>query len=171
MKKTIVILFCIIALSVQAFGQDVNATLSRLSKHENVEKISIGSFGMFFIKLLGGATGGKEVPQGMKGIKSFELLALSDECPSSEKANIWKQLKELKDDAIYATLMYVKDGEDQVRFLVKKEKDTIKELLMIILSHEEAKKDEVVVVRLKGKFKENELADWIAKSNKKSDEH
>jgi hypothetical protein len=166
MKKTIVVVFCISVLSIQVFGQDINTVLSQLSKHENIEKITIGSFGMFFVKLLGGVTGGEGYPQGVKGIKAFELLTLNDKCPANEKAAVWKQLKELKDDKVYATLMSVKDDEDHVRFLMKKEKDTIKELLMIVLSA----KEEVVIIRLKGKFNESDWVDWLTKSNKKSNE-
>ena len=167
MKKTAVSLVVLLALGMQTFGQDVNTVLSRLSKHENVDKISISPFGMFFVKMAGGVAGGKEALQGMKGIKSFELLTLNDGCSDNERAKIRKQLKNLKDDKEYATLMNVKDGDDFVRFLIKQEKDTIKEILMIVLSGE--KDNDTVVIRLKGKFKESDLFDLVEKSNQKKD--
>ena len=165
MKKTMLLFIFIGALNSQIFGQNVNTVLSRLEKHENTEKVSVGSFGMFLVKL----AGGNEALQGMKGIKSFELLTLNNQCPADQKSKIHKQLKELKDDSTYATLMLIKDGENHIRFLINKEKEKVKELILIILSQEE-QKNESVVIRLKGKFKESDLADLVAKCNKMGDE-
>jgi len=162
MKKTVVSVIILFALSAQAFGQDIDNVLSRLAKHENVDKISIGSFGMFLAKMVGGAAGGKEAWQGLKGVKSFELLALSDECSAGEKAKIREQLKNLKDDKEYATLMNIKAENNIVRFLIKQKKDTIKEVLMVVLEEENT-----VVIRLKGSFKESDLATLVEKSSKK----
>ena len=167
MKKTVVSLIILLALSIQVFGQNINTVLSGLSKHENVEKISIGSFGMFFAKMAGGIAGGKEVLQGMKGIKSIDLLTLNNECTDNEKAKIREQLKNLKDDGVYSVLMNVKDGNDMVRFFVKQKKDTIKEILMIVLSGDND--EDTVVIRLKGNFKASDLARLVEKSNQKKD--
>ncbi|MDR2806365.1 MAG: DUF4252 domain-containing protein [Dysgonamonadaceae bacterium] len=165
MKKTAVSFVVIFAFSMQIFGQNVDKEIARLSKQENVEKISIGSVGMFFTQLLGVSVGGKDALQGMKGLKSFELLALSDECPAAQKTEIWNRLKNLKDDKEYATLMHIKENDNLVRFLVKEEKKDIREILIIILSVEE----KAVVIRLKGNFKPSDLADLVAKSNPKGD--
>jgi hypothetical protein len=167
MKRAAISIAFILAWSVQILGQDVHTALTQLSVHENVEKISIGPLGMFFVKMAGGAAGGKEALRGIKGIKSIELLALDDECPAEKKAAIREQLQNLEDDRQYNTLMRIKDGNDRVRILVRKEKKTINEILMIILSDSD---DESVVIRLRGSFKESDLADWMAKSNQKKDE-
>ncbi|MDR2621448.1 MAG: DUF4252 domain-containing protein [Dysgonamonadaceae bacterium] len=168
MKKAVVVFVVVFAWSLQGFGQNVNQVITQLSKNENVETISVGSVGMFFSKLLGASVGGKEGLEGLKGLKSLELLVVKDECPADQKKKIWNQLKNLKDDKEYATLMQVKDGDDFVRFLGKKaEKDTIKDILMIVLSKEENGSEDMVVIRLKGQFKASDVAKWTEKRNQK----
>ncbi|MDR1526316.1 MAG: DUF4252 domain-containing protein [Dysgonamonadaceae bacterium] len=163
MKKTMLSFVFIVALSAQVVGQDVNTMLSKLSKHENVHRIAVGSFGMFFVKIVGGIAGGREALKGMKGIQSLELFAVSDECSAKEKAILREQLQNLKDDREYAMLMQIKKEGDFVRFLIQKEKDAIREMLMVVLSGDDDG-GESVVIRLKGHFKESDLAEWVAKN-------
>jgi hypothetical protein len=159
MKKIGLLGVFIFALSIQLFGQGPDNIMSKLSKSKDMEKISVGSFGMFFIKLVGGVNG---VPE-LKGIQSFELLTLSDDCPVDRKKEIRKQLENLKDDDKYSTLLRVKDNEDNVRIMIRKEKDTIKEVFMIVLSKD---MEDTVVMSLKGNIKENDLSDLVAKHDK-----
>ena len=159
MKKVALSFIFIFALSIQLFSQNTSQILSALSKDENVEKISVGSLGMFFVKLAINFEG----IQSLKGITSFELLTLNDECSAKQKQKIKSQLKNMKDDHLYSTLLQVKDNDNNVRIMMKKEKDVIKEVLMFILSD---KDDGVVVITVKGKIKESDLADMITEINK-----
>ena len=159
MKKIALSFIFIFALSIQLFSQNTSQILSALSKDENVEKISVGSLGMFFVKLAINFDG----IQSLKGITSFELLTLNDECSAKQKQKIKSQLKNMKDDHLYSTLLQVKDNDNNVRIMMKKEKDVIKEVLMFILSD---KDDGVVVITVKGKIKESDLADMITEINK-----
>ena len=159
MKKIALSFIFIFALSIQLFSQNTFQILSALSKDENVEKISVGSLGMFFVKLAINFDG----IQSLKGITSFELLTLNDECSAKQKQKIKSQLKNMKDDHLYSTLLQVKDNDNNVRIMMKKEKDVIKEVLMFILSD---KDDGVVVITVKGKIKESDLADMITEINK-----
>jgi len=159
MKKIALSFIFIFALSIQLFSQNTSQILSALSKDENVEKISVGSLGMFFVKLAINFEG----IQSLKGITSFELLTLNDECSAKQKQKIKSQLKNMKDDHLYSTLLQVKDNDNNVRIMMKKEKDVIKEVLMFILSD---KDDGVVVITVKGKIKESDLADMITEINK-----
>jgi len=163
MKKRSVTLIILFAIAIHSFGQDVNSVLSKLSKEKNVERISIGSFGMFFVKMVGGMAGGSELWQGLKGIKSLEVLTWSEGYSAVEKEHIREMLHNLKDDKEYATLMTIKDEGEYVRFLIKQEKEVIKEVIIIALEED----DDSVVLRLKGSFRESDLTDLVDKSGKK----
>ena len=146
-----------VALSLSACGQSSNRNILRdLADSDDVTRISVGSFGMFFVKLVGGLN---EVP-GLKGINSVEILAISDECSVNRKEAIKKQIAKLSDDAEYVTLMDVKDGGDKVRMMIRQEgDDLVRELLIAVVSNG----DDSAVVRIKGKIKLSEIQEMIEK--------
>jgi hypothetical protein len=134
--------------------------LSALADNNHVETISVGSFGMWIVKLFGAFD---EVPQ-LKGIKSCEIMTISNECPEHKRADIKKQMSNLKDDGEFSTLMQVKDKDDLVRMLIRKENDIIKEFLLVVVSGND---DDSTVIRIKGNMSEPDLSQLVEKAKAK----
>ena len=159
MKKTVFTFVMMVALSLSVCGQSSNREILRaLADNDDVERVAVGSIGMWFAKLVSGLN---FVP-GLKGINSVEILTVSDECPAKRKEEIKKQMARLSDDSEYATLMQVKDGGSKVRMMIRQENDVVRELLLTVLSND----DDSVVIRIKGKMKLSEIQEMIEKSEK-----
>ena len=156
MKKTVFTFAMMIALSLSVCGQNSNREILRaLSGSDDVTRISVGSVGMFFAKMVGALN---HVP-GLKGINSVEVLTVSDECSGKRREEIKKQIAELSDDAEYVTLMSVKDGNEKVRMMVRQDNDIVKELLIAVVSTDE----DSAVIRIKGKMNLTEIQEMIEK--------
>jgi hypothetical protein len=159
MKRTVFTFVMMAALSLSVCGQNSNRKiLQALADNDDVMKISVGSVGMWLAKLAGALD---DVPE-LKGINSVEILTVSDECSSSRKEKIKKQMASLSDDSEYATLMQVKDEGDKVRMLIRQENEVVKELLMTVLSND----GDSVVIRIKGKMKLSDIQEVIKKNKK-----
>ena len=152
-------LFCIIitlALSQSGFGQDLNQLLKKVSETENIEKVKIGRFLMTIGKAFGDVN---DMPVA-KGIHSMEVYTLSD-CSHEFKKDFSKQFNSIKDGNGYETLIYAKDKKDAVRIMIKKQKNIIRE--MVILCMDES---EPTIVKFSGKIQENDIAELIKKYDK-----
>ena len=159
MKRTVFTFVMMVALSLSVCGQNSNREILRaLADSDDVEKVSIGSVGMWFAKLAGGLN---NVP-GLKGINSIEILTVSDKCPQKRKEAIKKQIASLSDDSEYETLMMVKDEGDKVRMLIRQDDEIVKELLLVVVSDKKNDSDSVVI-RIKGKLKLSEIQEMIEK--------
>jgi ribosomal protein S3AE len=163
MKKIFVYLVLVFGLSFQSYSQNVDAIINQFAKNENVYKIRIGTFGMFFVKNIGAIfIKEKDVLPILKSIKSLGIFILDDESDEKTKNEIKQKLSKLKDDHEYTTFLQVKDGDDNVRMMVRKDKNIIRELLLIVDDAEDT-----VVIRVKGKLKESDLAEIIVKYNER----
>ena len=160
MKKICVCLVLIFALSSLTYSQSASEIIHQFSKSKDVQRIHIGRVGMFFVKIL--SSNEAELHSLAKGIKSLEVLALNDDCKNEKKNEHQNNLKTLQDDEHYATLLTVKDDDDNVRIMLRREKDVIRELILIVCDT-----DDIAVVKLKGKIKETDLKNTIAQYNKK----
>jgi hypothetical protein len=114
---------------------------------------------MSCLKICGGM---KDIPE-LKGIESFEIITLSDECSKSQKKEIREKLKNMKDNKVYSTLLQIKKEDDNVRIMVKIEKDVVKEVLLLVISD---KDENLVLMSLKGKMKKSDLSGLVAKYDK-----
>ena len=163
MRKTVFIFAMLVATSLSVCGQSSNREiLMALADSDDVTRISVGSFGMWLVKLAGGLN---NVPE-LKGINSVEILTVSDECPKNRREAIKKQIAGLSDDAEYVTLMNVRDKDNKVRFMIRQEDDTVRELLLAVVSYDpEDKDDDAVVIRIKGKMKLSDIQEMIEKGD------
>lgn len=134
--------------------------LSALADNDDVTNLSVGSFGMFFVKMLGGFD---ELPA-LKGIKGVEILSVSDECPKHRREKINQQIASLSDDGEYSTLLQVKDKEDKVRMFVRQDNDFVNELLLAVVSDN----DDSAVIRIKGKIKLSDVQEMVEKTQIKT---
>ena len=159
MKRTVFTFAMMVALSLSVCGQSSNRNILRaLADNDDVERISIGSVGMWVAKLAGGLS---NVP-GLNGIQSVEILSINDKCPRNRKETIKKQIASLSDDAEYVTLMDIKDAGDKVRMMIRQDGGTVKELLLAVVSND----DDSAVIRIKGKMKLSDVQAMIESSEK-----
>ena len=160
MKKTVFIFTMLVAISLSVCGQKSNREiLSALSNSDDVARISVGSFGMWLAKLVGGL---EDIPQ-LKGINSIEILTVSDDCPPNRKETIKKQMASLSDDADYVTLMNVKDKDDKVRIMIRQQDDLVRELLLAVVSNSSDNDGDSVIIRIKGKMKLSDVQEMVEK--------
>jgi len=156
MKKYLICLILVIALSQTAYSQSLDNLLNTVSKTENIEKVKIGRFLMSVGKNFGGV-GNMPVA---RGVHSMEVYDLSG-CDSNFKRNLAEQIDKLQDGDGYETLILAKDKGDNVRIMMKKKKDVISDMVILCLSD-----NDPAIVKFKGKIKEGDIAELVQKYNK-----
>lgn len=137
------------------YSQNVDHLLKKVSKAESVEKVAINGFMMSLGKMFGGV---KDMPL-VRGVDSMEIFTLSANDTNLKKDFI-KLFNNSKDEKGYETLIFVKDKEDGIRILVKKEKDIIKDMIFLCMSEEEP-----TVIKLSGKIKQSDIDELVEKYN------
>jgi len=155
MKKYLFCLVLSLSLTVSASAQNVDGFLKRVSKAENVEKVKISGFMMFLGKKFASVN---DMPLA-KGVKSMEVYSLS-ECSDNLKRDFKDIFHNLKDGKGYETLIYVRDGNEGVRIMVNKNKDTVRDIVMLCMDEHDP-----VVLKFSGKIKEKEIAALVDKYN------
>ncbi|WP_108821822.1 DUF4252 domain-containing protein [Dysgonomonas sp. Marseille-P4361] len=157
MKKFLICLVLISFVSLSGYSQGVDNLLKKASSDRNVEKVKVDGFMMFLGKMLGGMSD-KPV---MKGIKSVEVFELSDG-DAKLKSDFFNLFNNTKNEKGYETLIFVKDKEDGIRILMKKEKDIIKDLVLLCKDEKEP-----VIIRFTGKIKEQDIDKLVNQYNNK----
>lgn len=156
MKKYILCLLAILAMSMSdCYSQNVDQLLKKVSKAEDVEKVSINSFMMSLGKMFGGVG---DMPLA-KGIESMDIFTLSAN-DTNLKNDFVKLFNKPKDEKGYETLIFVKDKKDGIRILVKKEKDIIKDMIFLCMDE-----DEPTIIKFSGKIKEKDIDELMKKYN------
>ncbi|NDV93732.1 DUF4252 domain-containing protein [Dysgonomonas sp. 521] len=156
MKKYIFCLVLVLSLSQLSYSQSLGNLMNSVSKAENVDKVKIGRFMMSLGKTFGGV-GNMPVA---RGIHSLEVYDLSG-CDAAFKQNLQEQMYTLKDGDGYETLMTVNDKENNVRIMMKKDKNIIKDMIILCLGD-----DDPAIVKFSGKIKEGDIAELIKKYDK-----
>lgn len=141
-------MFCLILLvmSPWAFGQSIDDLFSSYSKTKNAENVSIGKFLMTFAK---------PFIKDAKGVDSIHVLDLS-ECSNDVKNEFAGKVRNLKDGKYETLVRSNEDGED-TRVLICINKQAIRELVVIQTGNEST------LVRIKGKFKQSDIASLVNK--------
>lgn len=156
MKKYIFSLVLISLISISGYGQNIDHLLKKVSNTENIEKVKINGFMMSLGKMFGGV---KDMPVA-RGVKSMEIFTLSNN-DSKLKDDFIKLFNNTKDEKGYETLIFVKDKEDGIRIMVKKDKDIIKDMIFLCMD-----KEEPAIIRFSGKIKEKDIEELVEKYNK-----
>lgn len=157
MKKFIFCLVLALSLSSVSHAQEVDKLMKKASKAENVYKVKIGGLLMGVTKMCGSFD---DIPQ-IKGLNGMEVYDLSD-CDEKTKEEIKQEFDKVKDGRGYETLVYTKDSKDAVRIMIKKDKkNTIKEMVFFLMDENDPS-----IVKLSGKFKEDDIAQLINESSK-----
>lgn len=95
-----------------------------------------------------------------RGVKTLEVYDLSD-CNANQKQDISIQFNQIKDSDGYETLMYAREDGDEVRIMIKKDKDLIREMVFLCMD-----KADPAIIRFSGKIKESDIAELVNKYNK-----
>lgn len=154
MKKVITYLF-LFAISFSVSSKTLNDIFAEFSKAPHAETVNLGKFVCSFMKManVGGNHSGLS-----KKISSISILDL-DDCSEDTKLQFAKQIENLEMKG-YELLMNVKDESDNVLIMSKSKKEKIKEFIIISVS-------DPAIIRLKGDFKLNDLADVTQKYGEK----
>lgn len=153
MKKYVLYLILGLFLSLSCYSQNIDQLLRKVSQTETIEKVKINGFMMSMAKMFGEI---KDIPIA-KGISSLEVYTLSN-CAPDLKEDFTKLFNNAKEKGSYETLIFVKEEGKGIRIMVKKEKDTIKD--MVLLCMEE---NEPTIIKFSGKIKEKDLTEFVNK--------
>lgn len=156
MKKYIFSLVLISLISISGYSQNIDQLMKKVSNTESIEKVKINGFMMSLAKTFGGT---KDMPVA-RGVKSMEIFTLSNN-DSHLKDDFIKLFNNTKDEKGYETLIFVKDKEEGIRIMVKKDKDIINNMIFLCMD-----KDEPTIIRFSGKIKEKDIQELVDKYNK-----
>lgn len=137
--KFFIVLILVFVTEIGFAQQNVKQLFNEFSGIENASKTSLGKPGS---KASGGIIDVKE-------IKSVEMLNL-EECSKESKEHFANAVKKLKDTG-YEMLMKLEQDGQHVRFLIKKQKDVVKEVVILSAG------DTNVMIWIKGKIDVSEL--------------
>jgi len=168
MKKYIVSFILILVLSQASYSQNANQLMQEFASKKEVVNLKIRRFWVsmakpFILTTLRGEEGDKQLAQLINGIKSVQIAAL-DDCNQLDKGDFIDRFHALKDSDGYETLLQVKDGKDNVRIIMKKDKNKIKELFIFCLDSKDA-----AMIKLSGDIKLSDVGALVEKYNKKDE--
>lgn len=146
MIKKFILCISMLLVAQWSLGQNIDKLFAEFSDAPNVENVKINKFLMTLIKpFMSG-----EDTRGLKGINSMQILALSS-CSSDIKNSFAEKVKTLNDES-YETLVRSNQNGENVRILVKIDKEEIRELVILTTGEGAA------IVKIKGKFNKSDLA-------------
>lgn len=154
MKKLFIALFCTILFSQAGMAQDLDSLLKKVAKAENVESLNIDGFTLALGKMLGATS---ELPNSLKNIDKIEIHDLAT-CSEKLRFEVTEEIKKLNASGNYETLSQIKNKGELVKVLLKKEKENIKEFLVLI-----SKDNTPKIIRIHGTIHEDDLADLMGK--------
>ncbi|MDE5711548.1 DUF4252 domain-containing protein [Bacteroides sp.] len=162
MKKMIAI--CLLLAAIQtAWAIDAKQVFNEFKEARNAEYVSIPRFlmklGMMFVDKDEVAEAG----QLMNSVHSMKVLDL-ERCSDSVKQKFMKRINALKDDQ-YETLMRVSDADDKVKILIREEKESIKEILIVCSGSADC-----ALIQFKGNFKESDIEALVEQAEKQRKE-
>lgn len=154
MKKIILTILCATLFSQVSMAQDLDSLLKKVAKAENVESLKLDGFTLWLGKMFGAAS---ELPNSLQNINKIEIHDLST-CSEQLRLEITDEIKKLNSNSSYETLSQIKNKGEHVKVLLKKEKEHIKEFLVLI-SKDNAPK----VIRIHGNIHQDDLAELMSK--------
>lgn len=151
MKKYILPLIFIFAISTMALAQDLNHLMSDYAKHKDADHNIVTK------EMLSYAQQSKSDKDAfLEKLTSIESLDLED-CSKEVKSKFIKEFSKYKDGNGYETLLKVQDEEDKVTIITLKEEDTIKSIYIITIEEDEEDIYDIVMVKMTGSFAQSDL--------------
>ncbi|MGB0869786.1 MAG: DUF4252 domain-containing protein [Flavobacteriales bacterium] len=130
MKNTITILFTLcLTLSTWAQTNTVNKVFNQFLGKENISEVSVSSKMFALFGYIDAETKeDKETLEAIKSVKSLYLLSTDNK----EEADKMREESKKIDHSKFEPLMTVKDGEDNINFMIKESNGIITELIMLV---------------------------------------
>ena len=153
MKKIILTILCATLFSQVSMAQDLDSLLKKVAKAENVESLKLDGFTLWLGKMFGAAS---ELPNSLKNIDKIEIHDLAT-CSEKLRFEVTEEIKKLNASGNYETLSQIKNKGGLVKVLLKKEKENIKEFLVLI-----SKDNTPKIIRIHGTIHEDDLADLMS---------
>lgn len=129
-----------------SLGQNVKQLFTEFSSAPNVECVNLGDLGASLMKSF---MGSKDIP-GLSKVDALQVIDLSN-CSAETKNKFAEKVKSLKDEE-YETLVRSNENGENVRVLVKMNKEEIGELVVITTGNETS------LVKIKGCFKRSDIS-------------
>lgn len=149
MKNIITTLVLLFAMQA-AFAQN-NAIDKYFQKYEDKESFTSVYVSEYMFSLFADIdmenAEDKEVMEILQGLKSLQVLTTDE-----DGKKYYEEAIKLIDQKEYKVLMKVKDGDTNVRFLIKKEGNKVKELLLLVGG------DEFVLLSIMGDINLNKIS-------------
>lgn len=161
MKKMIAI--CLLLVAVQAtWAINANQVFNEFKEARNAEYVSIPRFLMRLgLTFADEDKDSAEAERLMHSIHSMKVLDL-EKCSTGVKQRFMKRIDALSTDR-YETLMRVNDEQDKVKILIREEKKTIKEILIVCSGSEDC-----ALIQFKGDFKESDIDALVQQAENKN---
>ncbi|MDR2823874.1 MAG: DUF4252 domain-containing protein [Prevotellaceae bacterium] len=133
-------------------AQNINGFVKNFEKTEGVEKIKVGGVLFAIAKMFIPKDARNAVT---KKLTSVEIL-MSDTFNSEQILGFLNELRSIPSKNGYESLVYVRDGEDNINVVFERKKEIIKSIIVFIVDE-----SDICIVRLKGKFKDSDISDLI----------
>lgn len=153
MKKSILTLVLVVFLTPIAMAHNLDRLIKKVERAENVEKVKVSGFLLSLGKILGATSD-------LQSLSKIEVYNLSN-CHASIKKELSLEIEKFSSDKDYETLLQVKEKKEHIKILLKRKKNTIKELLILVADSQEPS-----IIRLHGNIKQKDLNALIAAYDK-----
>ena len=152
MRKNLLFLAIFLLLSTVANAQSVESIMRNVQNADDVTRVRVGSLLMSM-----GRTAARMSGNPIPNISSVEVYDLSASSARFRQGLI-NDMLQLRDGNGFETLMQVRDGGDNVRIMMRSDRNnTIRELVFFVISD-----DSPAVIRISGRIRESEIADLIS---------
>ncbi|MBK5721723.1 DUF4252 domain-containing protein [Dysgonomonas sp. Marseille-P4677] len=165
MKKILIIFILIITGSLFAIAQNPDSLIADLAKNKDVQHQVIDQ--SMLKSSLDQAKAqdpsgnlASSIPPFMQKIDSIEVVTLDSET-SEARDILLNGLDTLTDNDEYTTLVKVRDGDDNVLIIAKKEKDVVSKVYIFVVDE-----SDIVAVKMNGILTQSDLEDIIKEQTK-----
>jgi hypothetical protein len=139
MKKVFLSLAAMFMIALAGQAQTVDQLFAKYAKEKGTVKVSIGKMGMMFASLF----------EDTMGVDGLDVLSFED-CTDAFRNKMNAAINSLNDNK-YELLLTAKDDGENVKILVRNEKDVIRELVVMVSGND------VALVRIRGNIKHSDL--------------
>jgi len=165
MKKFIVFFILILAGSHIATAQELDRLMEEVAKNEKAQRqvVDKAMLGVSMAQAQAQDPTGElksKMPSFMQKIDSIQVVTLEEDAPDTRNM-VLDNLNSFKDDDIYSTLVRVKDGEDNVRIIAKKNGETVSDVYIFVMDE-----DDIVLVKMSGRLEQSDLEDIVKEQTK-----
>lgn len=161
--KKIISLIAVIAIAITTstlHAENIDNIFSDIAKEKKAENVKVGGLLMSFAKLFANNDKDKEGAQMLKCINSIQVIDL-DCIDASKKTHYISRVNKLNDEKGFETLVRVKDKEDNVRIMLKRDGNKIKGFYIVNIDNES-----ISAVKILGNFNPEDIDKLINDYNK-----